>query len=428
MHDLNNAEEAKIIMITGINGFSDNGEVALLIGAIENLKNTVPVAQFYMGSIFDNDKVRLKQVFPYCHEQIKLVEPLFKNIKIIPWYLKVALLLTKFPFLYPKADIIIHLGADGYSDQSTGGSLSTLTHSYQLFLGYILRKPVVLCAVTVGPFNFLWSRKLVKLVLDRVSFITPRESITHNYLNELKVKSQMFLVSDLAFLMNPASEKRVDFILNQKGLLNGKPLACLVPSDIIYKKISGSQDEKTKHEIYIKAMANVIDYLTNKGFEVILVPQVVHGKHDDVKIIQKIYNKSKQKPTLIDKDITPQEIKGVLGRCSILVSSKMHSAILATSMGTPTVIIAYGSKVHGIIGSMLKQEDYIIDLRGLDFSVLESYLHEKIEKCLLEQEKIRNVLLECIPEIKKKSLRNIEIIKKIINSNNLDKKTEQITV
>ncbi|HAG08393.1 MAG TPA: hypothetical protein DCK87_02325 [Desulfotomaculum sp.] len=412
----NNVAKTNKIMITGINGFSDNGEVALLIGAIENIKNAVPDSHFYMGSIFDNDKTRLRQVFPYCHEQIELVEPIFKNIKIIPWYLNVAFLLIKYPFLYSKADIVIHLGADGYSDQSTGGPLSTLTHSYQLFLGYIFRKPVILCAVTVGPFNFSWSRKLVKFVLDRVSFITPRESVTLNYLNELEVKSPMSLVSDLAFLMNPASKKRVDFILNEKGLLNGKPLACLVPSDIIYKKISGSQNEKTKHEIYIKAMADVIDYLTNKGFEVILIPQVVHGKHDDVKIIQKIYNKTKQKPTLIDKGLTPQEIKGVLGRCSILVSSKMHSAILATSMGTPTVIIAYGSKVHGIIGSMLKQEDYIIDLRGADISILEGYLHDKIEKCLLDQDKIHNELLKCIPEIKEMSLRNIEIIKKIFYS------------
>lgn len=417
MHDLKNAEKAKKIMITGINGLSDNGEVALLTGAVESLKNTVSVAKFYMGSIFDNDNARLKQVFPNYHEQIELIKPLLKNIKIIPWYLKVALLLIKYPLLYPKADIIIHLGADGYSDQSTGGPLATLTHSYQLFLGYIFRKSVILCAVTVGPFNFLWSRKLVKFVLDRVSFITPRESVTHNYLNELKVRSPMSLVSDLAFLMEPASEKRVDSILNEKGLLNGRPLACLVASDIIYKKISGSQDEKTKHEIYIKAMADVSDYLTNKGFEVILVPQVVHGKHDDVKIIQKIYNKTKQKPTLMDKDLTPQEVKGVLGKCSILVSSKMHSAILATSMGTPTVIIAYGSKVQGIIGSMLKQENYIIDLRGLDFSILESCLYDKIEKCLREKEKIRSVLLECLPEIKKMALCNIQIIERINREN-----------
>lgn len=402
----------KRIMLTGIHGMMDNGEVALLIGAISSLRELIPDAQFYLASINGKrDESRLERVFPEFQNDIKLIKPFLLRSARIPWHVRTILLLPQYIVPYLGSDIGVHIGADGYSDQTIGGPLATITHSYQLLLGRILRKPVVACAQSIGPFRTIWTRFLSRFTLNRITLITARERITLDYLKHLGITRPIHLVADLAFLVEPAPKEQVDYLLEQAKVPKGRKLACLTPSQLIHHKIMAAESEKEKSELYIEAMADLVDYLGTKDAEVLLLCQAIEGgKYDDTVVARKIHARATCKPWIMKSDLTPQELKGLMGRCEIMVSSKMHSAVFATSMGTPTVAIGYHTKVHGIIGEMMGQENFIVDIATTDFSSFRQSLLARIDECWLSRARIRRELQGKLTEVQQMSLRNAALI------------------
>jgi colanic acid/amylovoran biosynthesis protein len=403
---------SKRIMLTGIHGMMDNGEVALLIGAVSSLKQLIPDARFYLASINGGrDESRLGRAFPEFHADIELIRPFLLRGERIPWRLRTILLLPQYIVPYARSAVGVHVGADGYSDETIGGPLATITHSYQLLLGRVLRKPVVACAQSIGPFHTSWTRFLSRSTLNRITLITARERITQDYLKHLGVTKPVHLVADLAFLMEPAPRERVDDLLEEAKVPRGRRLACLTPSQLVHHKIVAAQSDEDKAELYTRAMVELVDYLGSKDVEVLILCQAVEGgKYDDTVVGRQICARATHKPWMMKSDLTPQELKGLMGRCEIMVSSKMHSAVFATSMGTPTVVIGYHSKVHGIIGEMMGQEDFIVDIGTTDFSVFQQKLLAKTEQCWLSRERIRAELQRRLPEVKQMSLRNAALI------------------
>lgn len=398
------------LMITGIHGMLDNGEAALVVGAISSLKQQVPDARFYIGMINgERDSSRLQRVFPEIHGDIEVVGPLLTAGRRVPWYVRTVLLLPKYVVPYLRSDIGVHVGADGYSDEIIGGPLATLTHSYQILLGWILRKPVVACAQSIGPFKARWTRTLSRFTLNRVAFVTAREGVTQAYLAQLGVAKPVHPVADLAFLVQPVPAEQVDALMDRAGINRGQSLACLAPSQLVYRHIRGGVSADDKHDMYVRAMADVVDYLASLGLGAVLLCQTIGGKHDDSVVAREIQALAKQKPWVFD-DLTPQELKGIMGRCQIMVSSKMHSAVFATSMGTPTVVIGYHPKVKGIVGEMMGQTGFIVDIRTDDFSEFERTLRARIEQCWSLREKIRGELRDRLPGVQQMALRNAALI------------------
>ncbi len=406
------------VMITGIHGLLDSGEIALLNGAITSLKKLSPDTIFYMGSVNGEiDEIQLKRIFPDIHNDIKLIKG-FSSPKI-PWSLKTILLFPRYIPTCPKCDVVLHLGADGYSDIAWHSILalaSPMSHSCQLLLGWFFQKPTIACSMSIGTFNTFFTRKLARFTLNRVDLITAREKVTQKYLEHLGVNSPLLLVADLAFLMEPCNEG-VDLLLEEHGIKKSKRLACIAPSQVIPYRFPGLLSNDEKRDIYTKAMASVVDYLASKDLEVMLLCQTTGERHDDREIAQKIQAEAKYRPLILDNRIcTPQQIKAIIGRCEIMISSKLHSAIAATSMCTPTVTLAYHPKIYGIIGEMLGQHEFIIDIRSSENSRFQHDLIDTIEKCWLAREKIHKELQEKKPSIREMSLRNIQLITELLKT------------
>ena len=87
----------------------------------------------------------------------------------------------------------------------------------------------------------------------------------------------------------------------------------------------------------------------------------------------------------------------------------MHSNIFATSMSIPTVAIAYEKKTNGIMETV-GLEDYIVEI---DTITSESLIY-KIDKCIENENELRNKLNENIPQLKNKILMRINDVLKNI--------------
>jgi len=165
-------------------------------------------------------------------------------------------------------------------------------------------------------------------------------------------------------------------------------------------------------------MSQVANAFASKGAEVIILCQTTSDKYDDRSIAKKIAEACTKHPMIITTaDISIQAMKGVMQHCRLLVSSKMHSTVLAASTGTPCVTLAYALKVQGIIGDMLGLEKYIVPLNGTDYLSFESRLSETVERCWSEHEQLRANLLQRMPAIQSMAVRNIDILARLLTGN-----------
>ena len=89
----------------------------------------------------------------------------------------------------------------------------------------------------------------------------------------------------------------------------------------------------------------------------------------------------------------------------------MHATVASTSMLVPTVGIAYSHKMHGIIGKMLGQEKYILDVQDLNYEDLKSKVYDAWQN----REEIRAELAQRIPQVKEQALLSGELVKELVD-------------
>ena len=113
-------------------------------------------------------------------------------------------------------------------------------------------------------------------------------------------------------------------------------------------------------------MAEIIDHMAERtNALVVLISHVTNRARNDDKVVhEEIYEKVKSKYNvrLIEGDYTTNELKGIIGVCDMFIGCRMHSTIASTSMSVPTIAIVYGHKSHGVLGDVMGQGKYIIEI------------------------------------------------------------------
>ena len=90
------------------------------------------------------------------------------------------------------------------------------------------------------------------------------------------------------------------------------------------------------------------------------------GRIVDVPIIKDIVDRSQSRNvTFIDQEIRPEMAIGIFKRVDMVLGVRLHAVLLASSMATPVVAIAYEQKVHGLM-QRLDLQDYVVDLFSLN--------------------------------------------------------------
>ena len=427
------------ILITGTYTSLNNGTMAMVVSTVKALRKSISDARFVLlSNCPETDKKRYEQ------HRIKVVERIWKRdekrskshllclmvyallslFRCVMWrvykFFNLNLKLKGTIGEYVTADAIIDLSGDSLSDDY--GTLPLCEILYSILFGIIVKKPVIIYAQSIGPFKTPLTRTLAKFILNRVNMITVREKITKNYLQKFGInKPPIYLTADSAFLLEPASVKTVDKILIREGLAeNNKIRIGISPNRIIHRwSFPESKCLKEKHKRYIELMAEITDYLIEKlNATVILIPHVMIPNNDDRTTSKEIYEKLRNKHDvkLIMNEYTAEEMKGIIGRCDMFIGCRMHAIIASTSTCVPTIAMAYSHKTHGIIGEMLGQEEFVVDVRNLYFDSLLSEILSKIDILWLERDRVRENLRQKIKEIQKRASYNVELTVNLIKS------------
>jgi len=257
---------------------------------------------------------------------------------------------------------------------------------------FVRKKKTIMLGHSIGPFEGAISRIISRIILSHMNLVVFREELSHSYVKEnLKINlPNTFISCDMAlFLRSPnttyetlESQPRVG-ITARKWLFNRPNL---------YKR-------------YIDSIVQTVFNLIKDGFEIYLIPfSYVKGGENDLEPCKSIYNKvsgkcSKRVHLLDVKEESPTSLVKVMRNLGlrIFIGTRMHSVLLASLAGIPSVIISYQHfKAHGI-SKQLGLRNYVIKIENIQ----PNKLIRCVNKLLKNHEEKRKNLIITVQQLKK---------------------------
>jgi polysaccharide pyruvyl transferase WcaK-like protein len=352
---------------------------------------------------------------------------------------------------YFNADIIINLSMDLLNDNY--GIIPVLENTRDIILGRIFNKPIVIYAQSIGPFNGRFAAWVARIGLNQVTLITAREKNCINWLQKIGVnKPPTYLTADPAFLLKPAEEARVKELLKNTDVSKNKPLIAiavyeglllrtqmwkdykrfiwstyqllryLLPERLflaITKQVTNSKYYRnlrsSTRDNAISSIAKLADFLsTELDAIVLLLPHVIlpegaEEQRDARKTVTDVYNLvvNKAKVMPFSKYYIAEDIKGIVGKCDMVISAKMHVTIAATSQCIPTLVIGAHPKFKGIMHT-LNMEEWVCENFTAEMMIT------KAHKLWNQRQQVRITLNNKIKDIEDLALLNAKLASELV--------------
>ncbi|MEM2506185.1 MAG: polysaccharide pyruvyl transferase family protein, partial [Nitrososphaeria archaeon] len=298
-----------------------------------------------------------------------------------------------------EADIVVSYSDENFKEAATHLPLNIywiaawwsmlFSRTWDVLCAKFFGKRVIMFPNSVGPFRTWFGRSLARLVLNKMDFLLIREPISYEVVEALGVKSPKILTSDTTILLE-GSDKDALFESFTSPILGVSP-------GFYAQALSRKEIDR-----YILSHAKALDLAIEKfGFIVAFLPHYVSGfSYDDLEVSRLIVERMENKDhTFIHEAKSVERFKSALDRVDLVISSKMHPAVLAVSGGVPSIYIAYDQKQTGFF-RLLGLDECVLLIR--DFT--DEALLQKISSVWGRREEIRRMLMEKVPLLRKKVL------------------------
>jgi len=340
---------------------------------------------------------------------------------------------------YLDADIILSCGGGYLNDNSGSAFLGCL---FDIYLGTLLRKPVMLYAQSIGPIRNKMFKRIAKKVLNTVDLITLRDEVSVKFLDELGIKSPKTVVTaDVALLLPQAKATRATEILAAAGIDEKLPLVTIT---IKPWHFPGSANPTQQKQKYVMALSKLCELITGKyNVNVLFVPMDVRSSCQseenfvaklkritkghvkkilrfvgdpvfigEIDLIKKLlYHLSNQeRVTMLQGEYTPSEIKAIIGRSTIHIATRMHSSIYATSLSVPTLAIAYEPKMVSFM-ARLRQDRFVVNIEAVE----PERLMTMFDDLWIKKTQVNRTIQQEMGELKELFSMNNELIRELFS-------------
>lgn len=316
---------------------------------------------------------------------------------------------------YMNADVIISISGEGMNENL--GFLDKYIFFYQFAL--MLGKKLSFFPQTIGPvFSEKYKRK-ARDILNQCALVVPRDEFSYQFLNNLGLKKgkQVGVIPDVGILQ--------DYIFKEEArqiLLNIERIKMDSNSKIIGVCISKWVDSDTREKQnslnYTAEITKFITYLIELGYLVLIMPanyayyEGMDGPQIDSILCTNICQQiNDTRVNILKRRYTPEEYKGILSLLDAFITTRMHTAILATMALTPTITIATQSKLRGYMRN-IDQENFVIDMNEVNVSKLV----EKFNELLINRNSIIKSLEQKRKHIQKDVLKIIKFLNDCIDN------------
>jgi len=419
----------KTILLTGMGSATNKGTAATVVSTVNHLKEFLPNSKIYVELFYPEKQRELINIesetvhiiAPPLQSPVKSFVPI--TLAIVQWFMRKLRVKLHINFgcleMYQKADVIINVGGDGfvniYNERMLERTVRYLFGLYPLLIAVALKKPFIFHASSLGPFGIF--RPVMKFMLGRAQLITVRDWLSREHLRKAGIDvSQVYVTADPAFLLKSAPDNLVMDTLKKEGIdwMNMKKDGKLIIG-LVHSRLFGFRGEilKFNDDYLVRTIAKTVDRLIESSeAEVIFITRnsgKVRKQSNDVyvgmSIMHCLYHKKNFK--IIRGDYPPELLKGIIGKCDVLLSFHMHPVISALSSSVPSVIIAFSDKAYGVMQKFGLNE-YVCDIRSLKSEVL----FGKVYRAISKKKEIQNKLKRTIKDVEKEALSGYALIKR----------------
>jgi colanic acid/amylovoran biosynthesis protein len=401
------------ILQTGTYSSWNKGDAAMQIGTALAIRRQWPNADVVISAPFQRQDEPfyggIARVVPCLRR--RLVFASFQVIRAGLWRLVRDLAGIAPDWLIPdaelratrEADLVIDLSGDMLTDDY--GPHVAWSHYIPIINALLLDRPVYICAQSIGPFR--WTGWIARRIFRRAAAITVRDEISLRHLEEIGLDdARVELTADMAFLLEPALPYRVDEILAAENIcFEGRPVLGVSLSRILEGRYIAENSGAAKS--FVKLFADVLDrFAAEKGVAVLFVPHVTGPtpEKNDRNIATEVAAAMRTPAHVIHGDYRPEELKGLITRCSLFLGARMHANIAALSSGVPVVALSYSHKTPGIM-ALFGQSGYVVD-GGEITGVL---LQGKIDDAWAGRDHAAATISRAFSDLRERALRNLDI-------------------
>lgn len=404
---------SKKFVIIGSTLSGNKGAAAMLESSIQTLSSRLPGSKFTLLTYLPVEQER--ELNTYKNLEVLKASPLYLGLVINP----LALLYRTLPFLrglilknkqikaIKEADALLDQGGITFVD---GREKFLLYNVASILPALMVKTKVVKCAQALGPFNNPINKLTAKIFLPRVAVIVSRGSITNSYLTKLGLKN-VIKGADYAFLLELSSnEKQSARKYYPKHFFKDKKVVGIAPSVVMQKKVEASGKN------YVQILSKFANQLIIDGYRVVLIPHSVRVNttkthNNDLPLSREIYKniKDKEECLFINKELTSQELRAVIGECDLFVASRFHAMVSSLAMKVPTLVIGWSHKYKEVL-EMFELEDWAF---GHD-KLSNKYLQAEFNKLAKNEAAIKKSLSKNLPLVKQLSSKQVNEIVRLV--------------
>lgn len=214
--------------------------------------------------------------------------------------------------------------------------------------GYWLRRKTIFLSQTMGPLVNPLNRMAARWTLRRAAQVHGRGRQSERLVRESGITNVTYR-PDLSFPMAvpdfqdvAARSERVQRLREKLDGTTRKPIG-VAPNSIVYTKA------KKIGKDYVGFVTHVVRTIYEQGHLPVLIP---HSYRDD---ISGIHNNDRSlchavierlpadvEYHYVDEDLSPGDLRSIIGQLHLLVASRFHSMVSALSMGVPPLTYGWG--------------------------------------------------------------------------------------
>lgn len=285
-----------------------------------------------------------------------------------------------------KNAIAFSIGGDNYCylDESMEWLIEELITSHNYFHSKGLKTVLWGCSIEE---ETLKNKRILK-DLKKFDLITVRETMSAKNLYKFGIIDNVVMTCDSAFHLDTVK------LPLPENFIEGNTVGINISPMVV-------ENEKMKG-IVLKNYFTLVDYIiSNTDMNVALIPHVIWAGSDDRETINIIYDKYSDSNRVVRiDDYNCEELKGYISRCRFFVGARTHSTIAAYSTGVPTLVSGYSIKSKGIAKDLFgTYNNYVVPVSEM---TKEDDLLKSFKWMENNEEKIRNTLLNVMPEYKQK--------------------------
>ncbi len=398
-------------VIVGATFSGNKGAASMLEASIQTITKKDSSAEFSVLSVYPKEDGKFNH---YPNVEIIPLKPLFLGLVINPLSLLYKFFSPLRSLLRRQRHIKLIAESDVFLDQGgitfVDGRAKFLIYNVATILPPLLMGTrVVKCSQAMGPFETVINKNISKIILPYIDTICARGDITHRYLKDLKL-SNVIKATDYAFLMDISDKeaRRGSSIIKKYNLYRKEAQTVVVmPSEVVRKKTESTGQN------YVKYNLEFIKFLLSHDYHVLLLAYSARGGTDsrhnnDLPVCRDIAaGIDHDKFTFIDKELSAQVLRYIIGKADVTVVSRFHAMVAALSMSTPPLVIGWSHKYAEIM-SMFGLGKATMDSKYLDQAILQKTFSEFIT----EKVKYEHQIHENLKNVKENAYKQVDAIVK----------------